>query len=96
MKIDETEKTKIIDDTNYDSKDILKLYIYRYYIGLRYSRKLEKQASINKEVIWLLKGLQPRYKTISGFRKENADSLKKVFEVFVDFCNELGLYGKNY
>lgn len=78
----------------YNPQDMLKLYIYGYYNGIRSSRKLEKQTVINKEVIWLLKGLQPKQRAISDFRKENTDALKQVFEVFVDFCNEIGLYGK--
>ena len=80
---------------NYSIYDILKLYFYGYYNGIRSSRKLEKQAIINKEVIWLIKGLQPKYRTIADFRKDNAEALKSVFELFVDFCDELGLYGKS-
>lgn len=78
----------------YNPQDMLKLYIYGYYNGIRSSRKLEKQAIINREIIWLLKGLKPRQRAISDFRKENINALKQVFEVFVDFCNDLGLYGK--
>ena len=80
-KNDETGRPK------YNSQDILKLYIYGYYNGIRSSRKLQKQAIINREVIWLLKGLQPKQRAISDFRKENINALKQVFEVFVDFCN---------
>lgn len=87
-KNDETGRPK------YNPQDMLKLYIYGYYNGIRSSRKLQKQAVINREVIWLLKGLQPKQRVISDFRKENTNSLKQVFEVFVDFCNEIGLYGK--
>lgn len=78
----------------FDCKDLLKLYIYGYSNGIRSSRKLQKQTLINREIIWLLKGVQPKYRAIADFRKENIEPLKKVFEVFTDFCNELGLYGK--
>jgi transposase len=78
----------------FDPKDILKLFIYGYFNGIRSSRKLAKQAIINKEVIWLINGLQPKYRVIADFRKDNIDSLTKVFESFVQFCIELGLYGK--
>jgi transposase len=88
-KNDETGRPK------YNPQDMLKLYIYGYYNGILSSRKLQKQAMINREVIWLLKGLQPKQRAISDFRKENTDALKQVFEVFVDFCNEIGLYGKS-
>lgn len=78
----------------FSPKDMLKLFVYGYFNGIRSSRKLAKQAIINKEVIWLISGIQPKYRVIADFRKDNIDSLKKVFESFVDFCIELGLYGK--
>lgn len=78
----------------FDPKDMLKLYVYGYFNGTRSSRKLEKQAVFNKEVIWLINGLQPKYRVIADFRKDNIDSLNKVFTAFVDFCIELDLYGK--
>ena len=79
----------------YSPQDMLKLYIYGYYNGIRSSRKLQKQTIINREVIWLLKGLQPKQRAISGFRKENTDALKQVFEVFVDFCNKSDYMGNH-
>lgn len=78
----------------FDPRDILKLFVYGYFNGLRSSRKLAKQAVFNKEVIWLINGIQPKYRVIADFRKDNIDSLNKVFTTFVDFCIELGLYGK--
>lgn len=87
-KNDETGRPK------YNPQDMLKLYIYGYYNGIRSSRKLQKEAVINREVIWLLKRSQPKQRAISDFRKDNTDALKQVFEVFVDFCYEIGLYGK--
>lgn len=78
----------------YNSKDLLKLYIYGYFNGIRSSRKLAKQSKINREVLWLLKGIQPKYRVIADFRKDNAEALHNVFESFVDFCIRLGLYGK--
>lgn len=79
----------------YNPRDLLKLYIYGYFNGTRSSRKLAKQAIINKEVIWLIKGVQPKYRVIADFRKDNVESLHKVFESFVDLCIEIGLYGKD-
>lgn len=45
----------------YSPRDLIKLYIYGYFNGIRSSRKLEKQTKINLEVKWLLKGLQPKH-----------------------------------
>ncbi len=78
----------------FDPKDMIKLYVYGYFNEVRSSRKLRKQTLINKEVIWLINGIQPKYRVIADFRKDNIDALNKVFTTFVDFCIELGLYGK--
>lgn len=66
----------------YDSKSLLKLYIYGYQNSIRSSRKLARACSVNLEVMWMLGGLTPDFRTISDFRKENADGLKKVFHAF--------------
>ncbi len=69
----------------YNPKDLLKLYIYGYMNQVRSSRKLERETHRNIEVIWLLKKLQPDFKTISDFRKDNSRALKKVFRQFAIF-----------
>ncbi|WP_300380188.1 IS1182 family transposase [Clostridium sp.] len=79
----------------FNPRDMLKLFVYGYFNGVRSSRKLAKQVKINKEVIWLINGLEPKYRVIADFRKDNIDSLTKVFESFVQYCIELGLYGKD-
>jgi len=84
----------IVGRPMFNPKDTLKLFVYGYFNGIRSSRKLAKQARINREVIWLINGLQPKYRAISDFRKDNIDALTNVFESFVGFCIELGLYGK--
>jgi len=78
----------------FSPKDMLKLFVYGYFNGIRSSRKLAKQAIINKEIIWLINGIQPKYRVIVDFRKDNVDAMTKVFNSFIDFCIELGLYGK--
>lgn len=59
----------------FDPRDLLKLYVYGYFNGIRSSRKLAKQCIINREVIWLLKDLRPKYRVISDFRKDSVTSL---------------------
>ena len=78
----------------YDPSDILKLYIYGYYNRIRSSRKLMAECGRNVEVMWLMGKLQPDFRTISDFRKENAKSLKLVFKEFVRLCDKLKLYNK--
>ena len=78
----------------YDPSDLLKLYIYGYYNRIRSSRKLMVECGRNVEVMWLMGKLQPDFRTISDFRKENAKSLKLVFKEFVKLCDNLKLYNK--
>src|ERR1035437_3108413 len=52
----------------YDPADLLKLYLYGYINQVRSSRRLEREACRNLELIWLLKNLKPGYRTIANFR----------------------------
>ncbi len=67
---------------SYNPRSLLKLYIYGYRNTLRSSRKLARECQLNIEVKWLMKGLQPDFRTISDFRKNNVLCLKKVFNEF--------------
>jgi transposase len=77
----------------YDPADLLKLYLYGYINQVRSSRRLEREACRNLELIWLLKNLRPGYRTIAHFRKENWKVLKAVNRLFVLLARELGLVG---
>jgi len=77
----------------YDPKDILKLYIYGYIHRIRSSRRLEQEATRNLELMWLLKRMEPGYRTIANFRKENWVVLKALCRDFVLMMRELGLVG---
>ncbi len=77
----------------YNPLALLKLYLYGYLQGIRSSRKLEREAFRNLEVIWLIEGLRPTYKTIASFRKNNSSALKLVNRDFVLLCKELSLLG---
>jgi transposase len=77
----------------YDPADLLKLYLYGYLNRVRSSRRLEQEAERNLELIWLLGGLRPGYRTIANFRKENAAALKAANRDFVLIVRELGLVG---
>src|SRR5262249_37386817 len=60
----------------YDPADLLKLFLYGYLNQVRSSRRLAREAGRNLELIWLLRGLTPGYRTIAGFRQENWAALK--------------------
>ncbi len=75
--------------------DLLKLYLWGYLNKVRSSRRLELECGRNLEVLWLLRKLQPDFKTIADFRRDNAGAFKKVFRQFNLLCRELGLFGGN-
>src|SRR5258706_13791523 len=77
----------------YDPADLLKLYLYGYINQIRSSRRLEREACRNLELIWLMKNLRPGYRTIANFRKENWKALKAANRSFVLLVRELGLVG---
>ena len=75
----------------YDPRDMLKLYMYGYLNHIRSSRRLQKEAERNVEVMWLLKSIVPDFRCIADFRKDNAKAIKEVFKAFVKLCNHAGL-----
>jgi transposase len=77
----------------YNPSDLLKLYLYGYINQIRSSRRLEREACRNLELIWLLKNLKPGYRTIASFRKENWAALKAANRGFVLLLRELDLVG---
>jgi transposase len=77
----------------YSPGALLKLYLYGYLQRVRSSRRLEAECQRNLEVIWLLEGVRPGYKTIADFRKTNLKALKAVNRDFVQLCKELDLFG---
>ena len=78
----------------YDPRDLLKLYIYGYLNKIRSSRKLKKECLRNVELFWLLGKLQPDFRTIADFRKENPKAIQNTFRAFGKICLKLKLYQK--
>jgi transposase len=77
----------------YPPSMLLKLYLYGYMNRVRSSRRLEREAKINVELMWLLEDFKPSHATIANFRKENLKGIKAVNQDFVQMCREMGLYG---
>src|ERR1700716_412091 len=76
---------------SYHPAALLKLYIYGYLNRVHSSRRLEREAGRNVEVMWLLARLAPDHKTIADFRKDNGPGIKKVCARFVEVCRKMGL-----
>ena len=70
---------------------LLKLYIYGYLNRVQSSRRLEREAGRNVEVMWLTGRLVPDHKTIADFRKDNGGAIRQVCARFVALCREMGL-----
>jgi Transposase domain (DUF772) len=61
---------------------------------VRSSRRLEAEGNRNIELIWLLGGLKPDFKTIADFRRDNRAAFRSVFREFVVLCRRLDLFGR--
>ena len=76
---------------SYHPSVLLKLYIYGYLNRVQSSRRLEREAGRNVEVMWLTGRLAPDHKTIADFRKDNGRAIRQVCARFVALCRAMGL-----
>src|SRR5215468_9276667 len=79
---------------SYHLSVLLKLYIYGYLNRVQSSRRLEREAGRNVEVMWLTGRLVPDHKAIADFRKDNGAAIRKVCVQFVALCRAIGLLTK--
>jgi transposase len=77
---------------SYHPAVLLKLYIYGYLNRVQSSRRLEREAGRNVEVMWLTGRLAPDHKTIADFRKDNGRAIRQVCARFVVLCRTMGLF----
>jgi transposase len=71
---------------------LLKLYVYGYLNRIASSRRLEREAQRNVELMWLTGRLAPDFKTIADFRRDNGDGIRNVCRRFVQLCRDLKLF----
>src|SRR5215203_3376190 len=76
---------------SYHPAVLLKLHIYGYLNRVQSSRRLEREAARNVELMWLTGRLMPDHKTIATFRKDNGRAIRQVCAQFVALCRKLGL-----
>ena len=79
---------------SYHPSILLKLYIYGYLNRVQSSRRLEREAGRNVEVMWLTGRLVPDHKTIADFRKDNGGAIRQVCARFIVLCRAMGLFGE--
>ena len=76
----------------YHPGTLLKLYVYGYLNRVSSSRRLEREAGRNVEVMWLTGKLAPDHKTIANFRKDNGPAIQAACAHFVVLCRHIGLF----
>ena len=75
----------------YHPSVLLKLYVYGYLNRVPSSRRLEREAGRNVEVMWLTGRLAPDHKTIADFRKDNGPAIRRTCAQFVELCRRIGM-----
>ncbi|RMQ48390.1 Transposase [Pseudomonas cichorii] len=73
---------------------LLKIYIYGYLNRIQSSRRLERKAQRNIELMWLTGRLMPDFKTIANFHKNNGKAIRGICRQFVVLCQQLGLFSE--
>jgi transposase len=73
---------------------LLKLYVYGYLNQIASSRRLEREAGRNVELMWLTGRLAPDFKTIADFRKDNGPAIRAACRKFVELCRKVGLFAQ--
>jgi len=73
---------------------LLKIYVYGYLNRIQSSRRLEREAQRNVELMWLTGRLAPDFKTIADFRHDNGIGIRNVCRRFVELCRELKLFSQ--
>ena len=76
----------------YHPSTMLKLFVYGYLNRIQSSRRLEREAQRNVELMWLTERLAPDFKTIADFRKDNGEAIRLVCREFVMLCRKLNLF----
>jgi len=76
----------------YHPSTMLKLFVYGYLNRIQSSRRLEREAGRNVELMWLLERLAPDFKTIADFRKDNGKGIKSTCRALIDVCRQMNMF----
>jgi transposase len=79
---------------SYHPAVLLKIYVYGYLNRIQSSRRLEREAQRNVELMWLTGRLAPDFKTIADFRHDNGKGIRNACRRFVELCRELKLFSQ--
>jgi len=78
----------------YHPATMLKIYLYGYLNRVQSSRRLEREAGRNVELMWLTGRLAPDFKTIANFRQANGTAIRAVCSQFIVLCRQLNLFAR--
>jgi transposase len=73
---------------------LLKIYVYGYINQIASSRRLEREAHRNVELMWLAQRLAPDFKTVADFRKNNGPAIRATCRQFIALCRRLDLFAQ--
>src|SRR5678816_3462954 len=77
---------------SYHPAVLLKIYLYGYLNRIQSSRRLEREAQRNVELMWLTGRLSPDFKTIADCRRDNGKGIRNACRRFVLMCRQLKLF----
>jgi transposase len=75
----------------YHPRMLLKVILYGYSIGIRSSRRMQKESREDLVFMWLAGMQEPDFRTISDFRKDRIKDIKQLFNQVLGICYELGM-----
>src|SRR5678815_3615672 len=90
----ESAEPAVTGRPSYHPAVLLKIYIYGYLNRIQSSRRLEREAQRNVELMWLTGRLAPDFKTIADFRRDNGAGIRNVCRRFIVLCRDLKLFSE--
>jgi transposase len=79
----------------YHPATLLKIYLYGYLNRIQSSRRLEREARRNIELMWLTGRLMPDFKTIADFRRDNGPAIRAACAQFLVLCRQFNLFRRS-
>ena len=75
----------------YHPQMLIKVILYGYCIGIRSSRRIQKEIREDLIFMWLAGMQEPDFRTISDFRKNRIKDIRKLFNQVLEICYKLGM-----
>jgi transposase len=75
----------------YHPQMLIKVILYGYCIGIRSSRRIQKEIREDLIFMWLAGQQEPDFRTISDFRKDRITDIRKLFNQVLEICYKLGM-----